>query len=247
MDQYPEHLNKILRRIEHGRTLSGVVRKPQFKIGDIEKWLIMAEMIGKAKSSKFIIDDYNRWTYTQLIKWLYADDTMLALDPDAAQAKQVKQVPGKLTSGIYIAGATGTGKSWAMEILDIFADIDEPKVLLGGNESSMHFVCHRAEDIWEEATTSDEALAKFKTMPILCIQDLGSEPVSDAVRMGTRREPLRQILEARGDRNNLITLITSNFGISAPEIEKRYTERVVSRLKEMCNFLVINGTDRRTL
>ena len=90
-------------------------------------------------------------------------------------------------------------------------------------------------------------MAKFKTMPILCIQDLGSEPVSDAVRMGTRREPLRQILEARGDRNDLITLITSNFGISAPEIERRYTDRVVSRLKGMCNFLIINGTDRRTL
>ena len=132
-------------------------------------------------------------------------------------------------------------------IPNILADVDEPMVQLGGQERSMHFVCYRAEDIWEHATTSDEGMAKFKTMPILCIQDLGSEPVSDAVRMGTRREPLRQILEARGDRNALITLITSNFGISAPEIERRYTDRVVSRLKGMCNFLIINGTDRRTL
>ncbi len=246
MAQYPEQLNQILRRIEDRRTLAGVVRKPQFKV-DIQKALTMIEMIGKARSPKFVIDDHNRWTYTQLIKWLYADETMQALNPDAAQEKKVKQVPGRLTSGIYIAGATGTGKSWAMEILNIFADVDEPKVQLGRDERSMHFGCYRAEDIWEQATTSDEGMAQFKTMPILCIQDLGSEPVSDAVRMGTRREPLRQILEARGDRNDLITLITSNFGISAPEIEKRYTDRVVSRLKGMCNFLVINGTDRRTL
>lgn len=246
MAQYPEHLNQILRRIEDRRTLAGVVRKPTFKV-DIQKALTMVEMIGKARTPKFVIDDHNRWTYTQMIKWLYADDTMQALDPDAVQEKKVKQVPGRLTSGIYIAGATGTGKSWAMEILNIFADVDEPKVQLGNDERSMHFGCYRAEDIWEQATTSDGSMAQFKTMPILCIQDLGSEPVSDAVRMGTRREPLRQILEARGDRNDLITLITSNFGISAPEIEKRYTDRVVSRLKGMCNFLVINGTDRRTL
>lgn len=246
MAQYDEQLSKILQRIEGRRTLAGIVRRPRFKV-DIEKALKMIEMIGMARNPKFVIDDHNRWTYTQLIKWLYADASMQTLDPDAAQQKKVRLFPGKLTSGIYIAGATGTGKSWAMEILNILADVDEPMVQLGGQERSMHFVCYRAEDIWEHATTSDEGMAKFKTMPILCIQDLGSEPVSDAVRMGTRREPLRQILEARGDRNDLITLITSNFGISAPEIERRYTDRVVSRLKGMCNFLIINGTDRRTL
>ena len=229
MAQYDEQLSKILQRIEGRRTLAGIVRRPRFKV-DIEKALKMIEMIGMARNPKFVIDDHNRWTYTQLIKWLYADASMQTLDPDAAQQKKVRLLPGKLTSGIYIAGAT-----------------DEPMVQLGGQERSMHFVCYRAEDIWEHATTSDEGMAKFKTMPILCIQDLGSEPVSDAVRMGTRREPLRQILEARGDRNDLITLITSNFGISAPEIERRYTDRVVSRLKGMCNFLIINGTDRRTL
>lgn len=244
--QYPEHLQKIISRIEDRRHLAGVVRIG-YTCPDIAQALMMIELIGKARNPKFVIDNHNRWTYTQLIKWLYADNTMQALDPNAAQEKKVQQVPGRLTSGIYIAGATGTGKSWAMEILNILVDVDEPKIELGGEKRSMHFGCYRAEDIWEEATISDEGMAKFKTMPILCIQDLGSEPVSDAVRMGTRREPLRQILEARGDRNDLVTLITSNFGISAPEIEKRYTDRVVSRLKGMCNFLVINGTDRRTI
>lgn len=239
-------LNSILEKIKERRTLAGVVRLQPMNL-DMEKALEMMELIGRERTPKFRIDEHNRWTYTQLIKWLYGIDTMQAADPEAAANGKMKAIPGRLTSGIYIAGATGTGKSWAFEMLRIFADIDRPAIQLGDKIQPIVYGCYRAEDIWEESASSDEGMARFKTMPILCIQDLGSEPVSDAVRMGTRREPLRQILEARGDRNDLITLITSNFGICSPEIERRYTDRVVSRLRGMCNMLVINGIDRRTL
>lgn len=244
--EYPEHLQRILARIASTRTLAGIERTSRINV-EITHALTMVEMIGKERDTKFVIDDQNRWAYTQLIKWLYADETMQALDPEAAQARKWETTKGRLTAGIYLAGGTGTGKSWAMEILQILADVDQPKVKLRGEEMTLRATIYRAEDIWEEASTNDAGMAKFKTMPILCIQDLGSEPVADAVHMGARREPLRQILEARGDRNDLFTLITSNFGIAAPEIEKRYTNRVVSRLRGMCNFLTLSGQDRRLL
>lgn len=239
-------LNTILGKITEGRTLSGVVRSQSWDI-DINRALEMMILIGRNRTPGFRIDDDNRWAYTQLIKWLYGIETMQAADPEAAAKGEMKIIPGRLTAGIYIAGSTGTGKSWAMEILRILADIDRPQIQLGGKERRIVYGCYRAEEIWEEATASDEGMAMFKTLPILCIQDLGSEPAGDAVRWGSRKEPLRQILEARGDRDDLITLITSNFGICSPEIEQRYTDRVVSRLKGMCNMLVINGIDRRTL
>lgn len=237
--------NQILNRVKERRTLTGVARLQPLDV-DIDVALKVMELIGRERNPKFVIDQHNRWAYTQLIKWLYGDETMQGADPEAAAAGQLKVVPGCLTSGLYIAGKTGTGKSWAMELLRIFADIDCPKVQLGDMTQRIVYNSYRAEDIWEECVATDTGLSKYKSMPILCIQDLGSEPVSDAVRMGTRREPLRQILEARGDRNDLITLVTSNFGICSPEIEKRYTDRVVSRLRGMCNMLVINGPDRRT-
>lgn len=240
------NLDQILNRLKERRTLAGVVRLPALSL-DIDKALEMMEMIGRARTPKFRLDQHNRWAYTQLIKWLYGIDSMEAAEPEAAAHGKLLRTPGRLTAGIYIAGPTGTGKSWAMELLNIFADIDNPKIQLADKTTAIHYGCYRAEDIWEGSAASDEGMSKFKTMPILCIQDLGSEPVGEAVRMGTRREPLRQILEARGDRNDLVTLITSNFGICSPEIEKRYTDRVVSRLRGMCNMLIINGTDRRTL
>ena len=214
---------------------------------DVDKAIELMEGIGKKRAAKFRIDDQNRWAYTQLLKWLFGDPTMQAVDPESLQAGRPKIIPGRLEAGIYIAGTTGTGKSWAMELLLEVSRIYQVQVKLSGEERRIHYPCLRAEDIWERATTEDGALREFKNKPLLCIQDLGSEPVSDAVRMGTRREPLRQILEARGDRDDVITMITSNFGIESPEIEKRYTNRVVSRLKGMCNLLVINGTDRRTI
>ena len=241
-----DRLQSILTDITARRTLAGVTRRGGYSL-DIKSALAMLQMLGKARDPRFTIDDENRWTYTQLLRWLYAEETMQALDVDAAAHKRAAPIAGRLTAGIYLAGATGTGKSWAMELLNIFADIDEPQVQLGREWRSMHFSCYRADDIWEQATSSDEAIARFKRMPILCIQDLGSEPDTAAVRMGARREPLRQILEARGDRNDLITLITSNFTITDPEIQRRYSDRVVSRLRGMCNLLILNGRDRRTI
>lgn len=241
----PTPLQAAIRRISRSRNLAGVVRHPVS--ADIDQALEEIALLGRELTPRFVIDAHNRWAYTQMLRWLFADPAMQALDPEAlAQGKAIVR-PANLAAGIYLAGSTGTGKSCAMDLLNAYADIDSPRVTLGQHEHTLHFGRYRAEDIWEEASATDRALARYKTIPILCIQDLGSEPDTQAVRMGSRREPIRQILEARADRNDLITLITSNFSPCAPEIERRYTDRVVSRLRGMCNLLVINGTDRRTL
>ena len=232
--------------LDNVKVYRGVERIGGFTL-DVDKALKLMEGIGRKRADKFRIDDQNRWAYTQLLKWLFGDPTMQAVEPSSLQHGKPQFIPGRLDAGIYIAGTTGTGKSWAMELLLEVSRTFQTMIRLGGQEMRLHYHCLRAEDIWEAAGTEDGPLREYKNKPLLCIQDLGSEPVSDAVRMGTRREPIRQILEARGDRDNLITMITSNFGIEAPEIEKRYTNRVVSRLKGMCNLLVMNGTDRRTI
>ena len=63
--------------------------------------------------------------------------------------------------------------------------------------------------------------------PIVCIQDLGSEPAYEAVYMGVRREPLRQLIEARGDHDDMLTMATSNINIFGQDFEHRYGDRVV--------------------
>jgi len=80
----------------------------------------------------------------------------------------------------------------------------------------------------------------------MAFQDLGSEPM-ESLYMGNRLNVMRQILENRGDRTDVITLITSNLPINCQEFTSMYGDRVASRLLEMCNYFEIKGTDRRKL
>ena len=56
---------------------------------------------------------------------------------------------------------------------------------------------------------------------------------------------LKQLIEHRGDRDDRITLITSNLRISSDTLKRDYGDRVQSRLVEMCNYFEIKGKDRR--
>ena len=61
----------------------------------------------------FKLDEFNTWTYKQLVRWLLGDPTMEAQSPTQPRVK----VRGVLTKGIYLAGRTGTGKSTALTLL----------------------------------------------------------------------------------------------------------------------------------
>lgn len=239
-----KELDDILKRIVDQR---GVMTTERMRIPltDYLHAIQALERIGCAANPEFVVDEHNYEVYEQLLRWLYADPDMQCLHPASVVADEPVAMRADLTRGIYLSGATGTGKSVALELLNLFAGIDDPKVRLGGNWRYLTWGCYRAEDIWHEAATSERALERYKRMPVLCIQDLGSEPATEAVYMGSRREPLRLLIEARGDRTDLITHFTSNYPIAHPELARRYGDRVVSRLHGMCNQLVLNGPDRR--
>lgn len=195
--------------------------------------------IGKQMCPSFTVDDGNRWCYEQLIKWLHADDAMQALDPVTGAI-----VPGRLTKGIYLAGNTGSGKSLALQIMSIYRRVDNIMIEINEKAMNLNFKPIRVDEICD-AYAKNGDIGYYKRMTILCIQDLGSEP-TESQYMGNRINVMKQILEYRGDRQDLITLISTNYSLSNPKIVEMYGSRVISRLKEMCNYIVLKGTDRRT-
>lgn len=235
-----ELINQVLNRIGNRGLFQGITRYV-YADYDMQESLAIVEAIGKSRNPAFVIDDENRFTYENMIRWCHCDTKMQAIDPVTK-----KVIPGGLKKGIYIAGNTGTGKSWCLEVMAAYAMAFGFVITLGETEKRMLYWDNvRADDICEEYAANG-TFQKFKTRNIYGIQDLGSEP-AESVYMGNRIEVLRQLLEYRGDRTDQVTLITSNLPMNHKILVDRYGDRVSSRLTAMCNYFEIRGKDRRKM
>ena len=80
----------------------------------------------------------------------------------------------------------------------------------------------------------------------MLIDDLGIESTHVNI-YGTVYYPLKQVLFERHREylgsSKLLTHITTNLNIK--QIRERYDERILDRLFEMCNFVVVTGTSYR--
>lgn len=200
--------------------------------------------IGKAKKSSFSIDNGNRFVYWNLIRWLMGDESFQCHDVDA-QGDEKPAVKGDLQKGIFLCGPTGTGKSWALELINLLSEIDNIPIMLGGEQKRLKFKSFRTDDICREFSTTGD-VHRFKNYPVTCFHDLcsDSEPMQ-SLFMGNRVNVMQSILESRGDQQSIITLITSNVPFNHSLFRERYSDRVVSRLYEMCNYFELTGKDRR--
>ena len=232
-------LDWILDKVRARGRFSSLTRY-EYNDYDIQHALLIVEVIGKMRSPKFEIDEDNRFAYENFIKWLRGDKTMQALNPNTGEVIQ-----GDLNRGIYIAGNTGSGKSWCLEIMQEYAQVLRLPIDFSGEVESKSLIWNacRADEICRDYAEEGD-IQKFKTRPILAIQDFGQEP-QETLYMGNRLNVLRQLIEYRGDQDGQLTLITSNLKLSGKKLEERYSDRVQSRLFEMCNYFEIKGKDRR--
>lgn len=207
---------------------------------DVKEALKLVEAIGKSRNPRFVIDEENRFAYENFIKWAHGDSTMKCIDPVS-----YKIVPGRLNRGIYIAGNTGSGKSWCLEIMQAYCTAWGFKVLWSDDKEPrpLWWRTIRADALCDEWTEKGSIMA-YKKQPMLGIQDLGNEP-QEALYMGNRLDVCRNLIEYRGDKQDEMTFITSNLRINGQILIDRYGDRVASRLCEMCNYFEIKGKDRR--
>ena len=230
------NVQKIVERMREEGYIN-TIRRYKYQV-TAEETLDLMRAFGEARTTKFVIDKDNEWVYMQLAKWLIGDVTMQAQDPNTK-----KVIAGNLRAGIYIAGNTGRGKSWALDIAQMIARAFEIRIDFGEEKRWLYWVTARADQICDKYATSGDTQA-YKKAGVLCIQDLGTEP-NETLYMGNRLQPLRQVLEHRGDMDMSITLISSNYGLHHEALRQKYGDRVCSRLREMCNYLELQGKDRR--
>lgn len=214
-----------------------------------EDGLRVIEALGRDIIPTFRLDVDNRWTYTQLVRWLLGDQTMEAQNPTQPRAK----VRGVLTKGIYLAGKTGTGKSTALTLLLALAEALNVQISIDYDVRPMAWQEVRTDDVVDEFRRSGTYCKRmssigrsvdFRREQILCLQDLGTEPL-ESNYMGNKTNPVQSVLEARGDDLATVTLISSNIPLGHEALAKGYGDRVQSRLCGMCNYLTLGGGDRR--
>lgn len=232
-------IGEIIQKLGFYGLIGGITRCP--RAYSLETSLAIIEAIGRQKNPKFVIDGDNRFAYEQMIRWCHADPAMQCINPETRTPMQ-----GDLKKGLYIAGNTGTGKSWALEIIRAYCIVNRFAIrYTATKESVLSWRNIRVDEICDTFAQSGQ-IQQFKTMQCMGIQDLGAEP-SESVYMGNRMNVLGQLIEYRGDRSDFLTLFTSNLPINHRMMVNRYGDRVASRLNEMCNYLEITGRDRRKL
>lgn len=215
----------------------------------VEDGMRLIEAFGRAITPTFKLDEFNTWTYKQLVRWLLGDPTMEAQSPKQPRVK----VRGVLTKGIYLAGRTGTGKSTALTLLAALADAFQVRIVIDNCTRPIAWQEVRTDDVVDEFRRSGtycKLMSKigrsvdFRREQILCLQDLGTEPL-ESNYMGNKTNPVQSVLEARGDDLATLTLLSSNIPLGHEALVKGYGDRVQSRLCGMCNYLTIDGGDRR--
>lgn len=148
----------------------------------------------------------------------------------------------RLDRGVGLMGNTGSGKTLAMRLLDVVIRGYGIKWLRNGKPMPFSFGMVSARRMVSEfAAGGYEAVERYVRWPLLCIDDLGSEP-QEASHYGNRINLLEHVLEERYlDRK--LTHFTSNLNLD--QLEQLYGQRVASRLAGTCNLVTMVDMDWR--
>lgn len=201
----------------------------------LEDGIRLVKEIGIRLCPGFTIDKANSFTYHNIVLWMLGNPSAEARDAAGGYTK------ADLTKGLYVAGPTGTGKTLCMRIFSNFAKCLALSYDVVDKRQYMDFNFHRADLICDDYAKEGD-LQKYKQMPILSIEDLGSES-QETLFMGNRRNVIQTILESRGDRLLQLTNVTSNIPIE--RLGETYGDRVQSRAYSMFNYYILGGGDRR--
>ena len=119
-------IKEVLRRaFKYGEIAD--IKRMRYEPYKMEVALDAIRIIGTSITPKFVIDDENQWVFEQVIKWMHGDESMMAIDPATGG-----QIQGRLKSGIYLGGNTGSGKSLALQVMSIYRNIDNIQIRING-------------------------------------------------------------------------------------------------------------------
>ena len=194
-------------------------------------WKYAQKQAKKELKTEFFIDSENQNTVKGFVAYFTGNiETMQELGIDSRK-------------GVIIFGNPGSGKSILFRILKECVHSD--KVVQLGDKMilekqlfrrmSFHTCEHMAKYFMLKGEIELHKFGKDSQKHI-CFDDLGAEELRNLY--GNKKEVMVDLINERYDlflNQGLLTHFTTN--LNPEEIEQRYSKRVRSRLKHMCNIL----------
>ena len=154
------------------------------------------------------------------------------------------------SKGLFVRGEIGTGKTLLMKIFKWYANIFMPDYcfrMISSRQIAEMFAIegHKAMNDFTYNTQMHSSGGKQSNPAKICIDDIGTEQTK-VKHFGTDANIINELLMTRYDiftSTGTVTHMTTNLKLS--ELKEIYGDRVISRLVEMCNDIVIGGGDRR--
>jgi len=201
-----------------------------------EKMIVKAIADSNVKKDIFVFDNYNSAVFTSLIRYFNGD-------PDFEKGGL------SLHKGLLIAGNIGSGKSIMMKIFKEYCfrrKLDHQFRIVFSDTIPDKFARHGYDGINLYTENSHmNNYGVYTLNPInLCIDDLGVEKET-VKHFGSEETVIEKVLVSRYNLFQEGYLSHATTNLDAKMIRNKYGDRIYSRMKEMFNFIVLKGEDRR--
>lgn len=151
-----------------------------------------------------------------------------------------------LDKGILLSGVFGTGKTWIMQLFgknkrQVFSVVNSKKItgdfmMKDGEKSLLQYYDLPQNPI-------NDANVFYHKHTGLCIDDMGAEDVKN--NFGNKTVVIAEIIERRYANHNTGLLLHGTTNLTLLQLNDLYGPRVLSRMKEIFNVIILPGADRR--
>jgi predicted ATPase len=188
---------------------------------------------------KFLIDETNSTMFDLLCYYFSDDKNFIAI------AENIGVKNPSLDKGIFLAGNFGVGKTWLMSLFrknqrQVFF-LESAKAIANSFEKNGEGEMEKF--IFPEKNAINDAAKFFQPFSGLCVDDIGTEDLKN--NFGNKKNVLGDLIELRYSKNFTGTLLHATTNLSAKQLEDFYGGRITSRMKEIFNWIVFDGKDRR--
>lgn len=220
-----ETLGNLISESVRGLTTTGINRI-KYMPYQMDVALHVVKRIGIGLNPDFLMSPQIEDFYKELIRYFHAD-------PD---------FKGDLTKGFLLMGPSGTGKTLAMQIMNIYRQIDDIKFIMNQKTYRMNYeIIDTSMLVNYFIESAFDGIDIYCRRYVVCIDDIGTE--SDQVKhYGNCLDVVSHIISQRYAKR-LLTFGTTNYPVNV--LEQKYDDRITSRMYALFNFITLKCADFR--